>query len=259
MGDVIKDKYYIDLIGKSGEVEELLPFVHTCDCFSFREIFNSGFIVPQYCDVFNEELSYYFYGRPSYRVNNSSCSNLPFYFPVCFVISPECIGKIKYMYPFDTGAYKKGFYSNYISNRSVVTDYKLNNSLDFLRKFINFFYNNNKNYYDGKANVEIDKVDAMAYEIQSIYALINSKEQSQTDNRCQTIEIQMEDKLSIKMGGIKAIVLPGAIVSSAGVSEYIYDNDIELITYSLNRSSPCEITPLIIEKVRDFYQKKGVI
>lgn len=257
--DAVRENYYHKHIEDSPRVLEAMPFVHVCDCFTFRKILATGVIAPTLCKVFDKQLSYFFYGRPSYRVGSAdSTSNAMSMFPICFILEPNQITSISDAYPFDTGAFRAGIFSRYVHPKADVSDYKLVGELEFLQKFVGYFYSSNSSYYDGVSTISNGNLPAMAFELQSLHQMITSQTTEEFDDRCHTIEIQTDQAIDLTSGGIKAMVLPSSIASDPEISSFLLDNDVEPIIYHTTRCSPSSVTSTIITEVRKYYEDEGV-
>ncbi|WP_124430046.1 hypothetical protein [Pseudomonas sp. R2-37-08W] len=257
---LVSDTYFRSVIEKVTELPPILPLVHTCDCHTLREIISSKIIKPTLCPVFNEKLVYYFYGRPSYRLSDKGLTfNTSSVYPACLIIQPEEVKSITRIFPFDSGAYAAGLYSNHLHKNSKQEDYLLGSNYPFVQKFVKFFYDNNQNYFDGKSTLEKSTLQPCAYELESIYSLINVTHGELFDSRCYTIELQSSVSIEINSTALKAIVIPDSIANDTALAAYLYENEIEAITYSTSRVAPSHLTPLVISKVREFYIDRGVI
>lgn len=257
---LVSATYFRSIIENISELPPILPLVHTCDCYTLREIISSKTIKPTLCPVFKEELVYYFYGRPSYRVNDKGLAfNTSSVYPACLIIQPEEVKSITRIFPFDSGAYAAGLYSNHLHKNSKQEDYLLDSNYPFVQKFVKFFYDNNENYFNGKSTLQKDMIQPCAYELESIYSLINVTHGEIFDNRCYTIELQSTVSVEINNNALKAIVIPDSIACDSELAAYLYENEIEAITYSTCRVAPSHLTPLVIEKVKEYYIDQGVI
>ena len=256
----IREHYYKKYISEQQVISDLMPLVHMCDCYTFRQIFTSKKILPTECKVFKKDLAYYFYGRPSYRLSNASqTSNSMSMFPICFIIDSKQLNTIDNAYPFDTGAFEAGLFSSYCHSKSLVSDFKFLQEYDFINKFVGYFYGSNKNYYDGVTTINKSSIPTMAFELQYLHQLINSANLEDFDDRCQTLEIQTTKEVDITAGGVRAMVLPATLVSDPAISSFLMDNDIHPITYSSTRCTPSSLTSIIITEVRKYYENEKVI
>lgn len=258
--NAVTENYYQKHISESELKVEAMPLVHVCDCFTFRKIFTSGTIAPTHCDVFKQDLAYYFYGRPSYRVAGVDItSNSMSMFPTCFIIDSNFVPSISNAYPFDTGAFEAGIFSRYVHPKANVADYKLLNDFEFLNKFVGYFYENNSEYYDGNVNINKSKIPTMAFELHTLLQMITSESSEKFDDRCHTIEIQTDQSVDIRGGGVKAMVLPSAMANDPDISAFLFDNDVHPIIYQTTRCAPSSLTSTIISEVRKYYSEEGVI
>jgi hypothetical protein len=256
----VTEAYYKDRIRQSSEMAPLMPLVHVCDCYSLRNILSTKKIQPAACPVFEEDLLYYFYGRPSYRVKDGGlASNTKSMFPVCFIIDPVHVLGVKRIYPFDTGAYHAGLYSNQIHRNAKCDDYEFDSSFEFVQKFVSMFYGSNVNYYDGTTTVTPDKFPVMGFEFHSLHQLINQVGIAMADDRSYTIEIQSAAETVLARGSVKAVVVPDDVMTDEALVDFLLENDVEALTYSSLRGAPSHITPLIIDKVRSYYIEQGVM
>ncbi|MFM5570895.1 hypothetical protein ACET8Q_09720 [Aeromonas veronii] len=256
----VSEHFYKKHIVDNPNMTSIMPLVHVCDCHRFRSILLSDAIIPTECPVFHEKLAYFFYGRPSYRIkSNGFSSNTPSLFPVCFILNSAYINDIKRIFPFDTGAFAAGLYTKFVHSTATLNDYIFEPTYDFIRRYVEMFYSSNRNYFNGQATIEKKHIPAMAFELHSLHQMITSTSQEEVDDRCYTVEIQTFHNVDISTGAVMAMVLPVTIMDDPIVSSYLYENDIEPITYETSRCAPSDLTPLIIDKVRSYYQNEGVI
>src|SRR3954452_19547101 len=96
---------------------EELPLVHTTRCEILPYIVASHELRSvNLCDVFNEHLIYFFYGRPAYRhaLGSDPSGNLDLC-PVCFVFKPHTIGgAVKRVFACDSGGIQNGYFVNHL-------------------------------------------------------------------------------------------------------------------------------------------------
>lgn len=256
----VREQYYKKYISDQEIKSSLMPLVHMCDCYTFRQIFTTKKILPTDCKVFKKKLAYYFYGRPSYRVSDAcEASGSISMFPVCFIIDPQQLDKIENAYPFDTGAFQAGLFESYFHKESSVFDFEFVQEYDFINKFVGYFYGSNKNYYDGVTAIDKGSIPTFAFELQYLHQIINADNFEKFDDRCQTLEIQTADEVNITAGGVMAMVLPAALMNEPAISSFLMDYDIHPITYTSTRCSPSALTSVIIAEVRKFYEEGKVI
>ena len=105
----------------SNQAFTLLPVFHTCDGFDARTFVEQDQInVEEDCEIFKEKIAYLFYGRPAfkYKTEDDASANLALY-PVAFVLNLDKIGKLKRIFPFDTGAMHYKRYKSFIHKKML--------------------------------------------------------------------------------------------------------------------------------------------
>jgi len=129
------------LVGRQPAAAPRLPLVHTTDSYRFLNAFEDGELMPKACNVFaGEPLLYFFYGRPSYRVNsNEPPTSLDHYLPVCMLFRAESVQPIKRIFPFDSGACDNELYDNALHRDMNLEDFGLEPSPDTPGRVISFF------------------------------------------------------------------------------------------------------------------------
>jgi hypothetical protein len=236
-----------------------MPLMHTTDTSKFRSIVKDQIIHKSHDDNFDEDLLYLYYGRPAYRVNDEEkAANNPGNLPFCLIIRPDSVGDLKRIYPFDTGAFNKGAFNEYINddlkNRN---SFYLGNSLDIPPMVVNTFFGGNKEYYMGdfKRNLTVDFYDL---EVQAYYDIIQDTGASVYDDRRYTIEIQTDHDLAINQGlDIIAVVLPSKGADNPQYQKVIIDVwKALIIPYPLFRWIPPKdfTLPIMLEVFNQFEQ-----
>jgi len=131
---------------------KLLPFTHTMKEVDFINMLSDKEILyPSYDDTLKQELLFFNYGKPSYIINNKGNGD-EFYVPVCLLFKGETV-KISNIYPFDTGGYNKIKAAKYSFD---ITDFKIGNTYQDIKKYIQMIYLNNSNYCKGLVKYEFD-------------------------------------------------------------------------------------------------------
>jgi hypothetical protein len=190
-----------------------LPLVHTTRAYALDEIVGGNTLDPRECDVFKEQLTYLFYGRPAYRAKEGNNARLEFEWPIVFIFDPKKIPAIHRLFPFDTGAFALEFYRDFFSKESRIEDFQLDPSLDTATKLVGALYLNNEEYYLGETRKNVD-IPHRQFEIQGIYELARlpglqgARSMWQTrDERSSAIEIQIGQPLSLAET-LVAVILP---------------------------------------------------
>jgi hypothetical protein len=238
---------------------KILPLIHTTDAYNFREIIDNGFeLKPKHCDVFNESLLYLFYGKASYVKSQPFNSFLGPYFPVTFVIDPNSINEVTRIFPFDSGAFSKKIFENYIPEKLKINSFLLEEeSLDLksASKIVKAFYKSNENYFQNIPRNDID-INSLNFEVEALVNMMRSKENTPFDERSSTIEIQVNQELKL-IENTLAIILPSVFLDDPKIQELIKKmKNTEFITYSTLRGNPTYFASVIIDRIGHFLNRK---
>jgi hypothetical protein len=235
-----------------------MPFIHGTDSYALRA--TSGLLEASKCPVFGEELLYFFYGRPGYRVaakvgSRSDMSRCP----VCFVFKPDIAIPAKRVYPFDTGAFDDGMFNGFRHPGMGLESFLLGSSLDLPQKVVEYFFGSNRSYYFGALKSDLT-FDFDEMEIQAYYDLIRLTGETEYDDRRYTIEVQLENSLQVE-GNVIAVVLPNAALQSANISGTILSKWRALpITYNTYQGTrPAEYNAVVREQLLEFLSKRGYL
>ncbi|KWV61240.1 hypothetical protein AS156_00025 [Bradyrhizobium macuxiense] len=203
-----------NLILKQNSSRPLLPLVHTTDVYRLTNVLEDGVLEPRECDVFKgEPLLYFFYGRPSYRVNaNEGATGLDHYLPVCLIFRSSAVTPIKRIFPFDSGGFHKEFYADAFHKDMDLDDFGLEPDIDTPGRVISLFFESADAYLRARSAPSVS-LDPSELEAKSYLALISHRLSNTMDNRVSGIELQFEGPLKID-GAVNAIILPDTLYSS---------------------------------------------
>lgn len=180
-----------------------LPLVHSTDFAGFREILRSGKLAPAQCKVFHEDLLYFFYGRPAYRVSTDVVGGLQdAYMPICIIMEPEIAISVSRIFPFDSGAFQSKLFKRFIPTKFSIDNYQLGTQLDLPQQVVSAFFGNNDKYMSGK--VQMAQVPPLELEVSHYYKLISDTsvsfddEEPFPDDRRYSIEVQSTDEVPLR-------------------------------------------------------------
>jgi hypothetical protein len=234
---------------------KVLPLVHDTTYTNFEKIITSGYLKPCICEVFSMNLLYFFYGRKAYKVSEKS---IKLYsegrLPASFIIKTDCVDSIYAVHPFDTGAYEKGKFKNYFSEKYKFEDFVLGSNIVDARQFMELFFTNNKNYIFLKTN----RINTIHLIVNEYSNLINAKQDETFDNRCSTIEVQVFKEIPIP-DVLEAIVIPEKYQGSNYVRQMV-EKDIRILTYDTDSFlNPSEHNAVVKQRIIDYYREKKYI
>lgn len=119
-----------------------LPINHIANLSFLETIVSSQSLKVDYlldeCEVFNEHLLYFFYGKPSFRLNDISA------YPICFVFK-KAPHKAYMAFPFDSGAfYHKRMEAYFDSLELTIKDFEISGENEITSKIIEHFFDGNE-------------------------------------------------------------------------------------------------------------------
>ena len=194
------------------KIWESLPLVHTTVMKHFESIIDTKELMPTRCNILDRDLLYFFYGKPNYRNQNGSVhSTKIIWFPICILFNINILSenKIAHIFPFDSGAYSSGRYSNIIEGNSDLISYSLPNSLKEVGKFLSYFFENVIDYFNGDPiKKQIDPFPSQIFDCNNLY---NANGDQSFDDRAKSIEISLLKKVILSPNFIDLVICPRSL------------------------------------------------
>jgi hypothetical protein len=191
----------------------VLPLVHSSQAYHLNDILSDGRLKARPCDVFSGDLlNYFFVGRPAYKHRANGSDSEYWELPICFVFEFEAIDKIKRVFPFDTGAFEKKLYPDYI-NIMPKEQFDCASVSDAAGKIIGAYFGDVNAYYrlrskdrgDFESDFGLGVLDA---EVKAVHRLSIEKSSTVFDDRRLTIELQAEGDVDLKVRNPIAVIAP---------------------------------------------------
>lgn len=240
----------------TGNKPKLLPFLHSCEGYNGGKIIKSNELRTTNCKVFNKDLLYFFYGKPSYPVGekNETKRTDDLYCPVCFIVNPKKVPIYK-VFPFDSGAFKGKKYKDFLHRDMQIEDFELENNVDAILSYVATVFSNNKSYINGFAC----KKESDYPEIEAFFNLLNAKGSFDIDERADTVEII--SKVSVKIKDVvECIILPESLMERKEISKFIINNSIKYKTYIVRRFTlPMRYSETIFNLVMEYLSENGMV
>lgn len=250
------------LLGNRAEKADVLPLVHTAPAYFIQKILETGRIEPRPCDVYlGESLSYFFVGRPAYK--SIGRDNMHWELPSCLIIDFE-VASPKRMYPFDSGAFKKGLVPKYATMMDI-EDFNLKAVPDAPSKYIGTFFGGSLNYFmqTPRDKDQLMKKHGILPTEASLNALISlisgERIKNELDERRSAIELQSDKPIEIKKGAIKAVILPMDYLADKAFIKEIEKQGIQVITYRKFPLNSDAFYFALYEKCLAFYESNGLV
>jgi hypothetical protein len=251
---------FSDYIQQCAAAPAELPLVHTTEYFHLPAIRVSHTLQTSPCKVFKEPLLYFFYGRPAYR---NPSQTIPMrdvgFYPICFILRPGFVRKVKRLYPFDSGASRKGLYEPAIQRADALSRYEIPAIIENARRLINCFFETDEQYLSNRPKSGLhfgeDEEPADAY-----YRLINGGGHRNCDDRCSAVEVQIAECLDLREA-IIAVVLPNCFMEDDALAETLLDTWKALpLPYDADVGMrPIELHGTIRHLIRQFYRQSRLI
>lgn len=235
----------------------LLPAMHSTNCVNSESMIKDDALFTTLCPVFEEPLLYLFYGKPSYKVSAKTATPRTdsLLSPCCFIVDTAQI-TAKYIFPFDSGAYKAGMYSKIIPDRISIHAFELDQDISLLPNFIRLFFGDNNNYLDGKCTVQ-DRFLSNSVTV-SLGELLKSTGTFPFDDRAKTVEIISDCSIKIS-DAVMAMIIPLPFLRNEYLDSFIRQNPtIDIITYYPHYPiDPSCQNEAVYQKAREYLSQKG--
>lgn len=226
----------------------------------------SGEIRTTRCNVFEEDLSYFFVGRPAYRSARHDDTSQPevWQMPLCFVFAFGAVTSPERIYPFDSGAFSSGRMPSYIGmfERDY---YEVSSVPDATRRIIGSYFIDARRYLEGKArprevfesDFDLNLLDA---EILALHSLCMDRHNRELDDRRMTIEVQSRDSITLSVKRPLAVIMPSELMTVPGLVDHI-ENKWGAATrnYHHSTSSVREYYGQIYAHVHELYNGLGLL
>jgi len=249
-------------VNACSNTSDILPSTHITNAYNLPQILNSNILEPKNCGVFGEDLSYFFYGRPSYRTRKDDSVALEHNLPIVFIVDTEKLQPLKRIFPFDSGAFDEGFYEGYFDKSCERDDFELPASLEILKKLVDAFYGDNHGYLLGDYREKMP-TSPFDFEVQGLNRLIQDTHTSKGaslsgDERSTSFEIQTAQSFDLRKI-LLCVLLPQILLDDKKIFSAIKAwNPPEIITYRTLRNSSAEhLAGTIYTKVIDYYETLG--
>lgn len=249
------------LVNVQSEAKPTLPLVHTTDVYGLVNALEDGLLAPpRPCNIFvGEPLLYFFYGRPSYRVNSDEApTSLDHYLPVCVLFRSASIHPIKRLFPFDSGGFHNDLYADAFHRNMELADFGLEPDPKTPGRLISLFFGSVESYLRAQplssVNLDPSELEAISY-----HALITQRLSNSADNRVSGIEVQLEGSVTLG-GNVDAVVLPGTLLDSKEISRKLADSKAVPLPYpQISRQRPSEYVTRIFDICYEYYERVGIL
>lgn len=244
----------------SARVGKSLPLVHTTRAYFLKKILETQRIETIRCDVYKEDLAYFFVGRPAYKWDTDGEAT-EWELPVCFIFEYD-IKNAARVFPFDTGAFRKGLCPSYMKMMDV-EDFNIKAINQGPERVIGTFFSSPRDYYLMKPRPEhkfFDEflVDIFDSEVKALHRLMSNASKAIDDRRC-AIEVQFDKAVSLDKGKLLAIIAPDIYLEHSSVKKFVKSNRISAFGYSVFTLNSAAFFSQIYSYAKRFYEKRGLL
>lgn len=193
--------------------EQRLPFLHVTNGYNFDQITLGDLLRPSECRVFEDEILYLFYGRPSYKTKQTFNHRLAFDWPVVFLFKYKSINRfVRSIFPFDSGAFHAGRYKYFFDEDSDIDDFRIRRGTDNVARIVSAFYRSNHEYFLGASTKNVE-IPINQFEAAGVHELSRAPNHPEAphhlsyDERNSSIEVSLKSELKLE-DNIECLILP---------------------------------------------------
>ncbi|WP_027684237.1 hypothetical protein [Rhizobium leguminosarum] len=248
---------FSEQIPRATETITFLPLFHTCKGFVAREHMRAQKLeTADFCEVFNERITYLFYGRAAYKYGllDQATNQLNLY-PVCFAFDLELIKDIKRIYPFDSGAMHHGLLKDFMDEKTVLADFEIEPDTRRISDIVLRFFDGNHFYLAAQPNGQ--PIDPLDFESKAFVEMTNAHVGSRADERRVTIEVQAGDTVPFASGVLKGMVVPIQYLESPFFKSFSQRPGFHVTTYMIDVWNPKQSFGVLAAAARQFIRTGG--
>lgn len=239
-----------------------LPWFHSTKAGRLFDILNKGHLLAMPCNVFTDDLCYFFVGRPAYKYTLRGDPK-GWMLPMVFVMKFDDPPPIKRIYPFDSGAFTEKRFPDYIQTFDRER-FLLGTDHAAVSRLIEYYFDNNKGYVQRVANSSKDigqkhAIDGRHDEIMALAELYQESNSTDMDDRAATVEIQVEGDVPLSSGNVLGVIICEERLNTEGVREALLEMTPNIMEYSLYPNNLASYYGAIAQRTMDLYRKLGIL
>lgn len=260
--DDLQDYTLAEFLGEqSTNFKSGLPLVHSSESKNLPKMLSQGKIAVTACDTFkNENLAYFFHGRPSYRRFHSQPKE--WQLPFVLVLKSTCLLNVRRIFPFDSGAFCSNRFPSYLNEFSI-DGYELSSQgITAVDLLIDIFFGSDTDYLHGKSRpadevVHRRNLNIRHSEIKALCAMYN-RDQISADDRALAIEIQTDKDVVIK-DQLLGVVMPRPYFDDKTLKSYLKSQKVLVKNYDVYPLSTESYMSTVYTEVKAIYRKLRLI
>lgn len=180
-----------EVLGNPVTYPGMLPLTHVTKIGNLTSIAETGQLIPQKHEDFDDELTFFFYGGVFYYAVFQFFQE-EVEMPVAFVFKPSISSSFNQYYPFDTGAISKRLPDEWKEKMNGYKEtFKISQKDEYtLQRLVHHLFETNKNYIDGNFSRSLrDKPNPLPLLFEfydTNLSKINNSDHRQCSIECQT-------------------------------------------------------------------------
>lgn len=196
--------------------EKALVWCHTTSAYFFREMVESGECRLRPCKFFHEDLLYFFYGRPAYRLDDEPMAKAASQ-PVVLLFHPDLVDTGKRLFPFDSGAFHEKLLDRWMHPEMRLSAFALRCAMEGALRFVAAFFDSNDNYLRTRVRGDIKKhggdfeVHAL---VRMFVAAADGNPQQPADDRRMAMELQLDRAIPLRSADLVGVIYPDELDES---------------------------------------------
>lgn len=236
-----------------------MPLVHTTAAYRLDSIIDANTIIPTTCDVFRTPLTYFFVGRPAYKLNGSNVEAEYWELPACFIFEYTLVKDPEKVFPFDSGAFQNSRMPSYI-NMMDRDEFDVHEIPDAPTKIIGAYFPNLKAYMKGqpKDTGSFQReftLGVFEAEAKAVHRLSLERHDSQVDDRRLSVELATSASFDLRVDNPLAVVAPDEYFADDSFRNKVAtDWGAMPISYPISSLSVDKYYALIYDRIETFYR-----
>lgn len=226
--------------------EPLLLLVHLTQLVGLQEILKDGAIRSRPSSVFQKNLAYFYYGRPSYKQETGSPSF--FSAPVAIVLPVDNLPASAKLYPFDTGSIRR-YWQDQRRDELRLSDFECPWSRDAPRDLVRTLFGSNKAYLMG----DVRKLRRLRFSEPSRFDFIHF---AVPEGGVPAFEVQTSTDVPIRGA---TFILPRQALDDPSLREGLRAVEAEVIAYDLSAGRGDSTQETLQRAIRDIHFERGLI
>ena len=248
------------LTGQATNFRRSLPLVHSGEAHRLLKILGDGTIKVTPCDTFKEEqLAYFFYGRPAYR--KAYARPQEYQLPFVMIMKSTCLLSVRRLFPFDSGAFHSNRFPPYITNFPSI-DFELASNPSAIDLLVDIFFGSDEDYLHGRAKAtgEVSgrrKLGVRHPEVKALCSLYNGEDVN-ADDRSRAFELQSDKDVPLK-DQLLGVVMPRPYFDDKRLKKALKEQGVITRSYDVWELSSENYVVALYEQVKSIYQKLGLL